>query len=51
LRDYVDEALVYAVGKEKESLVENILAKNCHTKDVPACIFHEMKRITLISDH
>jgi len=49
LKEEVEEAIVYAVGSEKEDLVEKLENDNCDFFVFPACIFHHMRRVTLFS--
>lgn len=49
LKEEVAEAIAYAVGPKKVVLVERLENNNCDFSVFPACIFHQMKCVTLFS--
>lgn len=50
LTEWVDEAIVYAVGEEKREVLMQ-LEKGTETREeMPACVFHEMRSVKLFTD-
>lgn len=51
LRSVVDEAIIYAIGKEKENTLHRTLAPEGSLAQTPARIIHEMSLATLFTDY
>ncbi len=50
LREKVDEAIVYATGEAKQSLIKSIEAKDKNIFEMPSQILNEMKSVTVFTD-
>ena len=50
LTTYVDHTIVFAVGKEKRSIVAALEAGGCTLPTMPACIVTKMPDVTLYTD-
>jgi 6-phosphogluconolactonase/glucosamine-6-phosphate isomerase/deaminase len=50
LKTYVDEAIVYAVGPQKQKAIDTMLADDAEPVTLPAAIFKEMKSVQFFTD-
>jgi 6-phosphogluconolactonase/glucosamine-6-phosphate isomerase/deaminase len=50
LREIVDHAVVYAVGRNKRAALERVLLERKRIWEIPARIIHQMKDVTVFTD-
>lgn len=50
LRNYIDCAIVYAVGEEKKNALLRVVAEKGSLAETPARVFHDMKNVQLFTE-
>jgi 6-phosphogluconolactonase/glucosamine-6-phosphate isomerase/deaminase len=50
LREWVEIAVVYAIGHEKRPVLEKLESEHVLTPELPAAILRDMKNVVLVTD-